>query len=253
MLTHDLLPLGAFTSGTSSSFASCFRTPDGIRRYGVAFAVAFLALFTALTAAPVDAQPPVESSPAFAVTVQEEPPPPEYDPGDPVARGILGPLAGLGMFVAPTAIGLAVGLATMSNCSGFSSSCLSLLAPTAGATIGAIIGLSLYPLGVALGADAVGGRGGTGWAYLGGLIGTAVGLGIFGAGMAIASSMEGQDQNFVIIPAIILGAGAALVGPVIAYEMSDHSARRSSTPELTWMPTFSVDRYGATAGIAGFF
>lgn len=253
MLTHDILPVGASSSGAPSSFAPRFRTSDRIRRYGVAL----VALLTALTAAPVDAQTSVESGPAFAVAVQEEPPPPAYDPGDPPARVIVGLLTGLGMLAAPPAIGYLVGLAASSNCtSSFGGGgCWSAVGPMVGVGIGATVGLALYPLGVALGADAVGGRGHAGWTYLGGLIGTAVGGGILGAGVAIADTMHQSDRLFVTVPAGILGGLAFLVAPIIAYELSDHSARTSqpSGPELTWMPTLNIDRYGATAGIAGTF
>ncbi len=49
-----------------------------------------------------------------------------------------------------------------------------------------------------------------------------------------------------------LGAGAALVGPVIGYELSDHSARPAHD-EVTWIPTLNIDPHGARAGVAGSF
>lgn len=259
MLTHDILPVGASSSGAPSSFAPRFRTSDRTRGRGVAFAVAFLALFTALTAAPVDAQHSDESSPAFAEAVHEEPPPPAYDPGDPPARVVVGLLAGLGMLAAPPVIGFLVGAAASSNCTKTDifagGGCFDFVGPMVGVGIGATVGLALYPLGVALGADAVGGRGHAGWTYLGGLIGTVVGGGILGAGVAIADTMQYDERLFVTVPASILGGLAFLVAPLIAYEMSDSSARspQTSTPELTWTPTLNIDRYGAAAGIAGTF
>lgn len=214
----------------------------------------FFALALLLTAAPADAQPPSDSNPSFAAAVHAPSPPlePAHDPSDPVARGFLGPLAGIGLIGASTLLGTVIGTGLTGPCRP-TDFCLNALAVAISASIGAGVGLALfYPLGVGLGADALGGRGNIGWAYLGGLIGTAIGVGLFGAGLLVLEA-TGAQWGHVMVPAIILGAGAALVGPVIAYEMSHHDARSSRAPELTWMPTLNVDRHGATAGLVGIF
>lgn len=180
-------------------------------------------------------------------------------PDRPVMRAFVAPAAGLGFIAAGTVLGTGVGsiLVAASPCDP-SRLCFNGLALAAGASIGAAAGLALlYPLGVALGADSVGGRGGIGWAYLGGLIGDIVAAGFYAAGFGLDHAAGGNWEPSIMVPALLLGIGAALAGPVIAYEISDHFARREarSDPraELTWMPTLALDASGASAGVVGSF
>jgi len=195
-------------------------------------------------------------APSIEVELAISRPPPPASPDDPVARAFFGPLAGLGLIAASTALGAMLGAFIGDSCDP-RGLCFTGAMAAIGASIGAGVGLPvLYPLGIALGADAAGGRGGVGWSYLGGLIGTAVGVGLYFGAWGIQSATDAPWAE-VMVPAIVLGAGAALVGPVIAYEMSDHSARaqpRSAAhDEVTWIPTLGIDAHGARAGVAGSF
>lgn len=177
---------------------------------------------------------------------------PRGERDDPVARAFFGPLAGLGMIALGTVVGAAVGSGITCGDPEDDSICGALFTAL-GAAIGAGVGLAvLYPLGVALGANAAGGRGDAGWTYLRGLIGAAVGASlVLGAlGIHVAT---GADSAALIISAIVLGAGAAMVGPVIAYEITDHASRTSARTETSWLPTLTVGPHGASAGVVGSF
>lgn len=225
--------------------------------YSRLFASVSVLLFLA---SPVAAQAEEEARPEpaeelGAPSIEVEPaisrPPPPASPDDPVARAFFGPLAGLGLIAASTALGAMLGAFIGGGCVP-RDFCSPGLMAAIGAMIGAGVGLPVfYPLGVALGADAAGGRGGVGWSYLGGLIGVAAGLAVYFGAWGIQSATNAPYAE-VMVPAIVLGAGAALVGPVIGYELSDHSARPAHA-EVTWIPTLNIDPHGARAGVAGSF
>ncbi len=183
-------------------------------------------------------------------------PAPLDTPDRPGARGLYGSLAGIGMVGLGTVVGAIVGSAMSGPCDPHGL-CLGGLAVAAGASIGTLAGVALlYPLGVWLGAGSASGRGELGWTYLGALIGDALAAGLVSGGVALYGELGG-DSLTALIAAIMLGVGAALVGPIFAYEVSDHDARRSTGPrtraELAWVPTLSVDANGARAGIVGAF
>ncbi len=181
---------------------------------------------------------------------------PESQEGDdrPVERSLFGALAGVAFVGAGVAIGALSGLAVAQPCPPASWFCFS---PEADIFYGTLAGggialAAFYPLGVALGAAAFGGRGDLGAIFLGGLVGDAIGAGIFGIGYAI-SDANGHDPapNFI---ALALAVGAGMVGPVIGHELSDRSARASGAPaSITWLPTVSVDPRGGSVGVAGAF
>lgn len=178
--------------------------------------------------------------------------PPPASPDDPAGRAFLGPLAGIGLIAAATAVGAMFGAFIGGGCDP-SGPCLTGALAAIGAAFGASVGLAaLYPLGVALGADAAGGRGRVGASYLGGLIGTALGVGLYFAAWGIQSA-TGAPWAEVMVPAIVLGSGLPLVGPVIGYELSDHAARGPARGEVSWRPTLGVEAHGARAGVVGSF
>lgn len=199
-----------------------------------------------------------EAAPEAEVTPAQPEAPTRSEPearDDPAARACYGTLAGVGLLGVTTLLGTMIAPFFGERCDP-EDLCLNALLPPIGALIGLAAGpVTLWPLGVALGANAAGGRGHAGWTYLGGLIGSLTGAALVGLAWWGHDEMGGGSGGAALIAtAIALGAGASLAGPFIAYEISDHHARaRPEAQAAWWMPSFAIHPDGASVSVLGAF
>jgi hypothetical protein len=171
-------------------------------------------------------------------------PPPEPEPEHDDGRRVAAQL-GLGflVFAGATGLGILIGGAAARGTDTWGDA---VVAAFTGTVAGHAIGYLLYPAVVTAVGDARGGRGTAGAAYLGALIGGAIYAGFTSLAGLLVDPHYGSDAILFAVGGASLVA--ALVAPVLAYELSDDAA---SEPAVA--PTVSVGPNQAVVGVTGRF
>ncbi|MDX9719351.1 MAG: hypothetical protein RBU37_01295 [Myxococcota bacterium] len=109
--------------------------------------------------------------------------------------------------------------------------------------IGGVAGLNVgYPMGVWASGELMGGQGAWWAPFLGSAVGS--GLGILGSWMAQNTGSE--------VP-LVMGIGAIIAAPIIAYELSDSMAVEAAPSGLVLVPSLALSPDGMAVGLAGRF
>lgn len=120
--------------------------------------------------------------------------------------------------------------------------------------VGGIFTFALADAGIYAGGDLTGGRGSSSWTALGILlgagVGTALGLGVVNG---LARPANGGFSDAAVLATTFAMPTLALVGGIVAYELSDRAERRRQERRLALVPVAAPTQHGVSLGLAGRF